>query len=54
MGVAALAEGVETNAQGQILLELGCDRFQGYLFGYPMAAEAFEEQLRAAPRSLDL
>lgn len=47
LGLKALAEGVETEEQWQIVQELGCDLFQGYLFGFPMAADAFEERLRA-------
>ena len=33
-----VAEGVETPAQRDILLELGCDKFQGFLFARPMSA----------------
>lgn len=40
MGMSALAEGVETPAQRELLLGLGCELFQGYLFGRPMPAEA--------------
>ena len=36
MGMSALAEGVETTAQRDLLVGLGCDHFQGYLFARPM------------------
>lgn len=35
LGVDALGEGVETAAERDALLELGCDLFQGYLFARP-------------------
>jgi EAL domain-containing protein (putative c-di-GMP-specific phosphodiesterase class I) len=34
-GVLVVAEGVETEAEAQILKELGCDLLQGFLFGRP-------------------
>ncbi len=37
-----LAEGVETEAQRQMLSGLACDEMQGFLFSRPLAAEAFE------------
>ena len=40
-----LAEGVETAAQHACLLQRGCTRFQGFLFGRPMAVDSFERQL---------
>ncbi|MCU4677302.1 EAL domain-containing protein, partial [Catenovulum sp. 2E275] len=30
-----VAEGIETEEQFQMLIQLGCTRFQGYLFGKP-------------------
>jgi diguanylate cyclase (GGDEF)-like protein/PAS domain S-box-containing protein len=36
-----IAEGVETEAQRNILMKKGCTRFQGYLFGKPMPIEQF-------------
>jgi EAL domain-containing protein (putative c-di-GMP-specific phosphodiesterase class I) len=40
-----VAEGVETNAQLDYLLERGCHVAQGFLFGMPMAAEQVEPLL---------
>jgi len=37
MGKAAVVEGVETVAEFETLRELGCELFQGYLFGRPSA-----------------
>jgi diguanylate cyclase len=36
LGLRVVAEGVETERQCEILSELGCDEFQGYLFARPM------------------
>jgi diguanylate cyclase len=40
LGLRVVAEGVETQAQQQILSTMGCDEFQGYLFARPMSAQA--------------
>lgn len=44
-GYKVIAEGVESEAQLVYLREHGCDEGQGYLFGRPMPATAFEELL---------
>ena len=36
LGLDVVAEGVETEAQKQILTDLGCEYGQGYLFAYPL------------------
>jgi EAL domain-containing protein (putative c-di-GMP-specific phosphodiesterase class I) len=38
MGMQVIAEGVETAGQRDFLASIGCDAFQGYYFGRPMAA----------------
>ncbi|GJG85721.1 hypothetical protein tb265_09020 [Gemmatimonadetes bacterium T265] len=47
LGLAVVAEGVETPEQMAYLTERACDVVQGFLFGRPMAAEAAAEVLRA-------
>lgn len=46
LGMQIVAEGVETVGQRQILLDAGCDVFQGYYIGRPMPAEAAAAWLR--------
>lgn len=45
--VEVLAEGVETQAQMDALIALGCEKFQGYLQGKPMPISQVETQYPA-------
>ncbi|WP_168735152.1 bifunctional diguanylate cyclase/phosphodiesterase [Pseudothauera rhizosphaerae] len=42
LGIALVAEGVETEAQRDFLLGRGCDVIQGYLVGKPMLPQEFD------------
>ena len=48
LNLPVLAEGVETAAQRDALVQLGCLRFQGYLYGKPVPADDVLESWRAA------
>ena len=50
IGVAAVAEGVETEAQLTTLRALGCESAQGYLFSKPAPAHEIEQLLVRDPR----
>jgi diguanylate cyclase (GGDEF)-like protein len=45
--LTVVAEGVETQAQLQVLRQLGCDQVQGYLLGRPMPTSELDGQLLA-------
>jgi diguanylate cyclase (GGDEF)-like protein len=42
LGIRTIAEGVETEEQLDVLVNLGCDQVQGYLLGRPVPATDFE------------
>ena len=42
LGLAVIAEGVETEEEAQMLLRLGCHSYQGYLYSRPIPLEEFE------------
>jgi EAL domain-containing protein (putative c-di-GMP-specific phosphodiesterase class I) len=48
MGLAVIAEGVETEAERDFLANLGCHNYQGYLLNRPLPVEEFEAFLRRA------
>jgi diguanylate cyclase (GGDEF)-like protein len=47
LGLAAVAEGVETEMTLRLLQEMGCDSAQGFYFSRPLPAERFEAWLTA-------
>jgi EAL domain-containing protein (putative c-di-GMP-specific phosphodiesterase class I) len=47
LGLAAVAEGVETEMTLRLLQEMGCDAAQGFYFSRPLPAERFDAWLAA-------
>ena len=45
LGVDTVAEGVETEEEAQLLLNLGCKNGQGYLFGRPVRAQDLQQRI---------
>ncbi|OOG86920.1 hypothetical protein B0E42_10270 [Pseudomonas sp. A25(2017)] len=45
LSLSAIAEGVETRAQRDMLAAMGCHNYQGYLFGHPMDIDALEDYI---------
>ena len=50
LGLRTVAEGVETEGQAALLLQLGCQLAQGYLYSPPLPNEALEAWLRQSAR----
>jgi EAL domain-containing protein (putative c-di-GMP-specific phosphodiesterase class I) len=46
LALDVVAEGVETEEQADLLRRAGCCHAQGWLYGRPMSAQAFEARLR--------
>lgn len=44
LGMETVTEGVETENQLQMLTDLGCDMYQGYLFSRPIPVKEFEKK----------
>ncbi|MDA9492030.1 EAL domain-containing protein [Bradyrhizobium sp. CCBAU 11361] len=52
LGLTVVAEGIENRATADFLISMGCKEGQGYFFGRPMPADAFERQFLTQPQSV--
>jgi PAS domain S-box-containing protein len=52
LGLTTVAEGIETEEQADMLLRLGCEFGQGWLYGRPETAERIPQLVAAAPRTI--
>jgi EAL domain-containing protein (putative c-di-GMP-specific phosphodiesterase class I) len=51
LGLSVIAEGIEDRATADLLVAMGCEEGQGYHFGRPMPASAFEATFLTAHES---
>jgi EAL domain-containing protein (putative c-di-GMP-specific phosphodiesterase class I) len=52
LGITVVAEGVEQEAQFELLSQRGCDLVQGYWLGRPVEAGELVRMLRPGPQAL--
>jgi PAS domain S-box-containing protein len=52
LGLATVGEGVETDVQADMLLWLGCEQGQGWLYGRPVLAHQIAPIIAAPPRMI--
>jgi diguanylate cyclase (GGDEF)-like protein len=52
LDVPVTAEGIETEEQAAILRLLGCDEFQGYLFGRPLRKEEISNRISSSAKGM--
>ena len=52
LDLITLAEGIETREQAEMLLWLGCEKGQGYLYGRPAPAEDLPRMIAATPQKI--
>jgi len=50
LGMTTVAEGIETEEQADMLLRLGCEFGQGWLYGRPVTADRIPQLVADAPR----
>jgi EAL domain-containing protein (putative c-di-GMP-specific phosphodiesterase class I) len=50
LGMATIAEGVETNEQLEMMRALGCDRIQGYIFSDPLRGASVKSLLETGAK----
>jgi EAL domain-containing protein (putative c-di-GMP-specific phosphodiesterase class I) len=52
LNLKVIAEGIETEAEWQVISDLSCDEVQGYLICKPLPAAEIEQWLQASPFKL--
>jgi diguanylate cyclase (GGDEF)-like protein/PAS domain S-box-containing protein len=52
LSMDVIAEGVETDAQRELLIQMGCKKYQGYLFGKPVPVDQFESSITCLSKSI--